>query len=160
MMDRAAFAEFAELFSWPRADCAAHARRAQELTGSDALAKFAAWAGSASPGDVEEAYGAAFDLSPACAPYVGWQLCRDVERRGLFLAGLAGEYAREGFEPRGELPDHVSEVLRYLAVARDEAARDTLLREGLAPALERMALELEGNPYRLLLDALREEVRT
>jgi len=46
--------------------------------------------------------------------------------------------------------------LRFLAVARDPEARLTLLREGLAPAVEKMACSFgsRSNPYRSLLDAL------
>ncbi|MGZ6142571.1 MAG: nitrate reductase molybdenum cofactor assembly chaperone [Myxococcales bacterium] len=160
MTERAAWAEFAGLFDYPRADCAERARRCLRLSAHSSLARFTAWAETADAGEIEEAYCAAFDLSPACAPYLGYHLCADPEQRGLFLATLAGEYAREDFHPAGELPDHLAEVLRFLAVARDEEARRVLLREGLAPALEHMAPALEGNPYRDLLDALREEARS
>ena len=160
-MDRNACAEFAGLFEYPRGDAAERARRCARVSQSGALRRFADWIDKASAGEIEEAYCAAFEFLPACAPpYLGHQLCADVEQRGLFIAALAGEYAREEFTPRAELPDHVSEVLRFLAVARDEQAREVLVRDGLRPALDRMASALEGNPWRDLLDALREEVRS
>ncbi len=159
-MERAALAEFAALFAYPRGDGAERARRCLAVSPSEPLRRFAQWLESADAGAVEEAYCAAFDLSAASAPYVGHQLCADPERRGLFLATLAGEYAREDFQPQAELPDHLSEVLRFLAVARDEEARGVLLREGLLPALDRIAAALEGSPYRDLLEALREEARS
>lgn len=159
-VERAIQADFAELFSYPRSDVARLARHCLELLGpgpaASALEDFAAWAARVDPGEIEEVYSATFDLEPTCAPYVGWQLCPEPERRNLFLGELSALYSREGFRPREELGDHVSEVLRFLAVARDEEARATLLTEGLAPAAERMASSFEpaSNPYHRLIDAL------
>jgi nitrate reductase molybdenum cofactor assembly chaperone NarJ/NarW len=160
-IERAILSDFAELFSYPSGDVAGIARHCVALLGSrgfaaSALRDFADWAGSVDAGEMEEVYSATFDLEPACAPYVGWQLCPDPERRNLFLSGLAEVYSREGFGPREELGDHVAEVLRFLAMARDEQARLTLLREGLAPAAARMAssFDARSNPYRWLLAAL------
>jgi nitrate reductase molybdenum cofactor assembly chaperone NarJ/NarW len=160
-VERAILSDFAELFAYPRGDVARIARHCLELLGpghpaAPALEDFAAWAALVDRGEIEEVYSATFDLDPTCAPYVGWQLCPDPERRNLFLSELSAVYSREGFRPREELADHVSEVLRFLAVARDEEARLTVLREALAPAAERMASSFEPpfNPYRWLLDAL------
>ncbi|MGE5047961.1 MAG: molecular chaperone TorD family protein [Deltaproteobacteria bacterium] len=159
--ERAILSDFAELFSYPRGDVARIARHCLELLGpghpaASALEDFAAWAALVDPGEIEEVYSGTFDLEPTCAPYVGWQLCPDPERRNLFLSELSAVYSREGFRPREELGDHVAEMLRFLAVARDEEARLTVLREGLGPAVERMVSSFEPpfNPYRWLLDAL------
>jgi nitrate reductase delta subunit len=159
--ERAILSDLAELFSYPHGDVAGIARHCVALLGSrgaaaSALRDFADWAGSVDAGEMEEVYSATFDLEPACAPYVGWQICPDPERRNLFLIGLAEVYSRDGFRPREELGDHVAEVLRFLAVARDEEARRTLLHEGLAPAAARMASSFDArtNPYRWLLGAL------
>ncbi len=108
--------------------------------------------------ELQELYTRTFDLEPTCAPYFGHQLFGDDSgRRGALLAALAGIYRREGFAPRDELPDHVAEVLRFLAVARPGAARDELVRDGLLPALRTMidALDDEANPYREVLVAAR-----
>ena len=147
MIERDRLALFGALFAYPRGDVCALARRA----GVDELAS---WAEHASAGEIEEAYCAAFEFGSDTAPYVGHQLCADAERRGIFLAELAGRYAREGFAPSGELPDHFSEVLRFLAVARAGPDREELLRDGLAPAAARVAHSLQG-PYRALVEALR-----
>ena len=149
------FAAWADLFDYPHGDVASAVRRC----GDPLLASFAQWAQSAAAGEIEEAYCAAFDLSPSSAPYLGLQLCPEPARRGLFLAALAGEYAREGYRPRGELPDHLAVVLRFLARTRDDAGRRVLLRDGVAPALEKMAPALGENPYASLVEALRSRVR-
>lgn len=160
--ERAVFATFAELFAYPRGDVAAVARRCFDLLerghpSAAPLRKFLLWAGQARAGEIEEVYSATFDLQPACAPYVGYQICPDPARRNMFLSALAAVYSGEGFRPQEELGDHLSEVLRFLAVARDQEARLTLLHEGLAPAVERMASSLApaSNPYGSLLEALR-----
>lgn len=159
--ERAVLSDFADLFSYPRGNVAGIARHCLTLLGPEqpaasALEDFAAWAALVDRGEIEEVYSATFDLEPSCVPYVGWQICPDPERRNLFLSELAAVYSREGFRPREELGDHVSEVLRFLASASDEEARLTVWHEGLAPAAERMAASFEPrfNPYRWLLDAL------
>jgi nitrate reductase delta subunit len=160
--ERAVFATFAELFAYPRGDVAGVARRCLDLLepghpSAAPLRKFLLWAGRAGAGEIEEVYSATFDLQPSCAPYVGYQICPDPARRNMFLSALATVYSGEGYRPQEELGDHLAEVLRFLAVARDQEARLTLLREGLAPAVERMASSFEpaSNPYGSLLEALR-----
>lgn len=153
-MDRALLAAFADLFAYPRGDVAASARHCLALFDHPALRAFAAWAARARPGEIEELYSATFDLSPVCAPYVGHQLWSEAFRRNLFLAGLAEAYAREGFQPRSELADHISELLYFLSVARDEEACAVLLRDAVAPAVKKMASCLAGNPWRALFEAL------
>ena len=158
--ERAVLATFADLFAYPHRDAAGAARRCLALldAGSPAAAglkRFAAWASQARPGEVEEIYSATFDLAPTCPPYVGHYICPEPARRNLFLSALSAVYAAEGFEPKEDLADHVAEVLRFLAAARDGEARVELLRDGLLPALEGMKAAIEsGNPFRPLIDAL------
>jgi nitrate reductase delta subunit len=162
-----ALGDFAELLSYPEADPASTARRCRERVVARArkhLDAFVDRAERAPRHALEEAFSAAFDLEPACAPYVGYHLCGDGPLRGQFLAELAGVYTAAGFTPPGptaELPDHLAVVLRFLAGTPGGEARDALLEDGLAPALERMLGAFGGsdNPYRFVLAALREELR-
>ena len=155
-MDRATLAAFADLFTYPRGDFAAVARRCLSATNQPALRGFVAWTQRATPAEMEEAYTATFDLEPVCVPYLGEHLCP--ERRPLFIGGLVELYAGDDFVPVEELPDHLSEVLRFLAVSRDEKARFELIRDALEPALVKMARALQGNPYEAPLQALRAEL--
>lgn len=112
--------------------------------------------------EMEELYTATFDFDSACAPYVGHHLFGEGPRRGAFMARLVELYRDAGFDPTSrELPDHISVVLRYLAVAPAGAARDALVADALVPALDAMlkAPPIDAkNAYRPLLLALREEV--
>ncbi len=163
--ERRLCAELARLLAYPEGDLPATALRALDLAGlgagSAALARFAAAAAAAAPCALEELYTATFDLRPACAPYLGAQLlAEDSPARGPFLARLLEVYAAAGYRPREELADHVSEVLGFLAVAGPGPARDDLVADGLAPALDRMIATLADrpNPYRDLLVAVRERI--
>ena len=158
---------FADLLSYPASDPAPTARRCRELVGDRGSAmhldRFVTRAEAARPHEMEEVYSSTFDLDPACAPYVGHHLCGEGPKRGVFMAKLADVYRQDGFEggtPRGELPDHVSVVLRYLSVVPAGPSRQALLQDGLVPALDKM-LESPLDPdnvYRSVLAALREEV--
>jgi nitrate reductase delta subunit len=101
-------------------------------------------------GDLEESYSATFDLTPVCYPYIGYLLFGDTYKRGEFLARLNARYRDNGIVVRGELPDHLGMVLRYLARIPDA----DLVKEGVVPSLERMIEQLEDNPYCELVRAI------
>ncbi len=161
-------AAFAELLAYPAADPAPAARRCRDLVAprgkaSALLGRFVARAEGAGPHEMEELYSSTFDLDPACAPYVGHHLCGETPQRGAFMARLADVYRQDGFadgRPGGELPDHLTVVLRYLAAVPSGPGRQALLEDGLVPALDRMLQSRldEDNAYRSVLAALREEV--
>jgi nitrate reductase molybdenum cofactor assembly chaperone NarJ/NarW len=140
-------------------DCARRLRgtrpRAAEL-----LERFAGRCDATSPGLLEELYTATFDLAPACVPYVGHHLFGEGRERSMFLARLRGMQREEGFVAGSELPDHVCEVLRLVALARDAADRDALIDDGLAPAVEKMlpALAEARHPWADVLGAVAEVV--
>ncbi|MEI6223587.1 MAG: nitrate reductase molybdenum cofactor assembly chaperone [Deltaproteobacteria bacterium] len=158
---------FADLLSYPATDPVPAARRCRTLVGDGDSARhldrFVTRAEAALPHEMEEVYSATFDLEPTCAPYVGHHLCGEGPKRGVFMAKLADVYRQDGFEGgtiRGELPDHVAVVLRYLAAVQSGSSRQALLRDALVPALDKM-LEAplgQDNVYRSVLAALREEV--
>jgi nitrate reductase delta subunit len=105
----------------------------------------------------EELYTATFDVTPACVPYVSIHLFGEENfKRGEFMAALSARYAAAGFETRGELPDHLSVLLRFLAQT-DEAERRELVQFCLLGPLGKMIVSLsDENPYRALLKAVRE----
>lgn len=155
-------ARLSELLAYPHRDPLPALREAIALAGGGpahaGLARFEAGAAAAGLGALQELYTRTFDLQPACAPYLGAHLLpEDSPHRGRLLGALLEAYAAEGFRPREELADHVAEVLAFLAVARPGPIRESLLADGLVPALDHMLAALEGaaNPYRDLLAAAR-----
>lgn len=105
----------------------------------------------------EELYTATFDVTPACVPYVSIHLFGEESfKRGEFMAALSARYAAAGFETRGELPDHLSVLLRFLAQT-DEAEQRELVQFCLLGPLGKMIAALsDENPYRALLGTVRE----
>jgi nitrate reductase molybdenum cofactor assembly chaperone NarJ/NarW len=106
---------------------------------------------------MEELYTRTFDLQAVCSPYVGYHLFGDSYQRGLFMARLNEGYRIRGFSAGSELPDHVAIVLRFLEAGAEDEFSETLLREGLLPALDKMsgAFDSPGdNPYREVICAL------
>jgi nitrate reductase delta subunit len=103
----------------------------------------------------EELHTRTLDLNPSTAPYVGYQMWGDSYQRGAFMAKMNRALAETGVENDGELPDHLTPVLRYLAAA-DEPLPELI--EVLDPALARMISALReadpGNPYVNLLQAV------
>ncbi len=102
----------------------------------------------------EELYTRTLDLSPAVAPYLGYQLWGDGYPRGVFMAALNRAYLAAGLEVDGELPDHLGVVLNFLDTG---APPPPELVEAFEPAINKMLATLQkseaGNPYTDLLEA-------
>ncbi len=103
----------------------------------------------------EELYTRTLDLTPSTAPYVGYAVYGESYARGEFMALLNRAYQELGLDPKGELPDHLFNILRYLAQA--EAPLPQVL-ELLPQAVERMRQTLKTldakNPYLILLEGV------
>jgi nitrate reductase delta subunit len=109
---------------------------------------------------MQEIYTSTFDMQPVCYPYIGYQLFGESYKRGAFMAHLSEAYRVSGYPIEKELPDHISVVLRFLgtdAARRQDDFGQALLREGMLPALKKMAdvlgLQID-NPYTDLVSAL------
>ncbi len=145
---------FAELLSYPRAGApegrplVAAVRECQALVAPHVpeaaalLEAFGDFVAEMPPGRLEELYTSTFDLDPTCHPYVGYHLLGESYKRSAFLVGLKERYRAHGFSvPTGELPDHLSILLRFLAVCDDPVLSSEIVHEALLPALARMTKE-------------------
>lgn len=156
--DRAAYAILADAFAYPDPGRLALMRRGRDAAPpgpvKDGYAGFIRQIERLSLGEWEELHTRTLDLSPAVAPYVGYQMWGDSYQRGAFMSNLNRALIDTGVDPTGELPDHLTPILRYLAAVDDPLPE---LVEVLGPALERMASALRGaepnNPYVSLLGA-------
>jgi nitrate reductase delta subunit len=149
--DHRLLAAFADVLDYPHAPIADAVRECESLVSgrSEEAAKllggFRDFAEESSLGELQEAYTSAFDLDsmsdlePTCYPYVGHHLFDENHKRSAFLVGLNERFRAHGFEARGELPDHLVVLLRFLAVCDDDALAGELLHDAVTPGLERMA---------------------
>lgn len=105
-------------------------------------------------GEWEELHTRTLDLSPLFIPYVGHVAWGENYRRGAFMAELKGEMRLTGVDLRGELPDHIEPILRYISETPQPLGD---LLDVLPEAVLTMQSELEAvektNPYRHLLAA-------
>jgi nitrate reductase delta subunit len=161
---KALLEELAELLRYPRQDYGFRLAATVWLSRGEpchaALRELDAQIGALLLLELQELYTRTFDLNPMCALEVGWQLYGEDYARGSFLAYLRPTLSELGIAERGELPDHLSNVLAAIARMPDEKAGE--LREGAAlPAVEKMLRAFEGksNPYEHLLRAVVAAVR-
>jgi nitrate reductase delta subunit len=105
---------------------------------------------------IEEAFTGTFDLQSLCHPYVGYQLCGESQQRTMFMIKLKDIYQEYGFVSGNELPDHLTEVVRFIGSIDDQECRQEIIQDGLLPALEKITqgIESDGHPYVALLNAL------
>jgi nitrate reductase delta subunit len=154
---------FAGLLEYPTGTLGGQARQCCDLLsamGSPAVAaleRCCGWVEQAPLAQLEELYTRTFDLQAVCSPYVGYQLFGNSYKRGLFMARLNQGYRERGFSAGSELPDHVAIILRFLALGTEDDFSQALLREGLVPALSKMAQtfgDASDNPYSHVIGAL------
>ena len=154
---------FAGLLEYPTAALGGQAQECRDLlsgSGSPAaavLGRFCGWVEQAPPAQLEEVYTRTFDLQAVCSPYVGYQLFGDSYKRGMLMARLNQGYRERGFSAGSELPDHVAVVLRFLDLGAEDEFSQALLRDGLLPALGKMAQAFADpcdNPYCEVIGAL------
>ncbi len=128
------------------------------------LHEFREFAAGHEAGQLEEIYTGVFELNPVYYPYVGYHIFGETYKRSVFLLGLKERYAAHGFTCGTELADHLVVMLRFAANCQDPVCAQELLRDALAPALEKMIAQkadedsaVEGTAaYRQLLCALQQ----
>lgn len=119
------------------------------------LGQFLKFSESQPLGGLEEIYTGTFDLNPLCTPYVGHYLFGENHKRSEFLVRLKEDFDVYGFTAEGEMPDHLSILLRFLALLEEDYPTHSFIRECLVPALSEMeAKPKEGNPYHHVIRAL------
>ncbi|HOW66094.1 MAG TPA: molecular chaperone TorD family protein, partial [Verrucomicrobiota bacterium] len=145
-------AHLAEWLEYPRC----HSIPLRPGHSSAAFDRFLSAVSALTPDQLEELYTATFDVAPSCVPYVSIHLFGEENfKRGEFMAALQARYQQAEFSTGGELPDHVSILLKFAAQI-DESERRELIEYCLLGPMEIMAESLaETNPYRFLLEAIR-----
>ena len=148
----------APLFVYPDDGYAARAAESARLLGLAPLATFADAIAGTPAATLQEQFVEAFDLDPDCAPDLGWHLFGERYERGEWLVRLRGDLRRLGLEPSTELPDHITNVLRILAL--DEPPQRAGLARDVGPVLDSLhaALERRNSPFRHALAAARQAV--
>jgi nitrate reductase delta subunit len=155
---------FAEILDYPRSDLAELTRVCEEQVIESAVGGLREFRRSVTgmPREkLEEQYTETFDLRVERCPYVGYHLFGDGYNRNRFLQELNARYRARGFEPGNEVPDHLPVMLRFLAACERGAEREEILREAIAPALEKMTTAAGDPPsvYDSVLRALAEALK-
>ncbi len=156
---RDAYVTLADAFSYPAPGRLEALKRGGAAmpkgAGKDAYAAFLSGIDRLPLGAWEELHTRTLDLNPPAAPYVGYQTWGESYQRGAFLAQMNRALAETGVDTDGELPDHLTPTLRYLAAAPVPLPE---MVEVLGPAIERMLAALRkaepDNPYVSLLQAV------
>jgi nitrate reductase delta subunit len=127
---------------------------------AEALQKFIDETRELSLDELEELYTRTFDLDPSATLDIGWHLWGEAYERGRFLARMRERLVEVGIDEGGELPDHMTSILRFIPHLQ-EAQRDWWVNQYPLMALEPMlaALERSESPFRHLLAATRTLLR-
>ncbi len=118
------------------------------------VVQYAVEISSLSLAELEELYIKTFDLNKSGTLDLGWHLFGEDYNRGLFLVKLRQYLQFLQIPETGELPDHVSQVLRILSrMSRDEA--NLFAWSCVIPSLEIIGEWIaEDNPHHRLIGGL------
>jgi len=120
------------------------------------LNKFATFAAHTPLGRIEEVYTRTFDLQAVCVPYAGRHLFGEDPIRGMFMVKLRELYRSHNFKQDGELPDHISVMLRFLSIIDMGEERQELIDYCLIPSVKKMVkcFTENDNPCQGILEAV------
>ena len=147
-MDYAHYSGIAELLDFPEREFAARGRRLVEALQEnhpEAAASVEDFL-DAIPADVldiQELHTRTFDVQALTTLDVGYVLFGDDYKRGELLSNLSREHNDAGNDCRGELADHLPNVLRLIPKLRDQELRTELVEQILVPALMLMIREFD-----------------
>ncbi len=163
MGSRTHLTRLAALFDYPDALFPERVRQAAAAivdrypAAAESLQRFAA----ALPCDdliaMQELYTRTFDVQAITTLDLGYILFGDDYKRGELLANLRREHLAHGNDCGTELPDHLPNVLRLMALLDDDELLDELVVEIVAPALEQMIGEFDPARIRKKNDSYRKQ---
>ena len=93
--------------------------------------------------DLQELHTRTFDVQSLTTLDIGYVLFGDDYKRGALLSNLNQEHRRAENDCRGELADHLPNVLRLIPKLKDQDLLDELVRQILVPALMLMIREFD-----------------
>ena len=152
-MDYAHYADLAGLFDFPDASYRSRAKRLLASIGKrypQAAAELQLFIDvmPSSENALQELYTRTFEVQSLTTLSVGYILFGDDYKRGDLLANLNREHGLVGNDCRGELADHLPNMLRLIPLLTDEELREELVAELLLPAVALMIREFD--PERVL----------
>lgn len=143
-MNRIQYTYLANLFEYPSADFPAKVGDIRDyLDGRyiDAAAEISTFIELLPAEDLQamqELYTRSFDVQAATTLDIGYVLFGDDYKRGMMLANLNREHRQAGIDTGTELGDYVPNLLRLMAVIKDEEVLHDLAYAILGPALLEM----------------------
>jgi nitrate reductase assembly molybdenum cofactor insertion protein NarJ len=143
---------FAELLEYPRPRLADTARECRDAVASESseaaalLEEFISFVERTPRSTLEEVFTATFDLNAGRHPYIGFHLFGEAYKRSVFMLELRDRYRKYRFDHGSELADHLSVMLRFMAICDDEEAKSELARDALIRSLEPMMVSADAEP--------------
>jgi nitrate reductase assembly molybdenum cofactor insertion protein NarJ len=110
--------------------------------------------------DQQELHTRTFDIQCITSLEIGYVLFGDDYKRGAILSNLNREHNLAENDCRGELADHLPNLLRLLPKLGDDELRQEMVSELLLPALTRMEKEFEPSRIEKKNAAYRKHYKT
>lgn len=128
----------------------------ENISSAETVEQFISEASSMSEERLQELFTRTFDMAPICCPYVTSFIYGEENfERGELMHRLMAEYQKYGLESRGELPDHVGLLLKYLGCV-DRTTQEELVHFCLRGPLKEMVKVLKEakNVFAIAVEAV------
>ncbi len=132
----------------------------------ESLKAFKERVGALSLDELQELYSYTFEMSTSLTLDLGHHVLDGFKRSGSLLQ-IKTMYREHGFPfeeyGKGELPDYLPLVLRFLDFVKDEEIKENFRREFVIKALEKLYKNFANNPenpYKHLIDAIYKVIET
>lgn len=148
-MNYAHYAELAELFDFPGPDYLAKGKHLLQFLREncpEAAIELQLFLDviPTSLNALQELHTRTFDIQSITTLSIGYIMFGDDYKRGDLLANLNREHALVSNDCRGELADHLPNVLRLIPLLQDQELREELVSDLLVPALTLMIHEFDA----------------
>jgi nitrate reductase assembly molybdenum cofactor insertion protein NarJ len=152
-------AQWGSLLAYPGPDYHACLRECLAAAPSQLLQEFAQRVEGLPVEALQELHTQTFDWNPDTTLDIGWHLFGENYDRGDFLVKVRGALRTYGVSESGELPDHLSNILRLLT-RMPAGERETFAAEFLLPAIGKLrdGLAKTESMFLPLIDSVREQI--
>lgn len=120
------------------------------------LGKFYKFIENMSLEEMQEFYTHTFDIGAFAPLYIGYHLFGESYERGKILVALRSIYKVKNIAEKGELPDFLPTVLRFMAIYNTDESEKEIVQKYVIPGMQKIAAAFSKseNAYKYVLKVI------
>ncbi len=145
----------AEIFKYPSAETANKIAEIKVLLdekypeAGEEFTRFSDFMANSTKDEIEEIFGKTFHIQAICFLDLGYVIFGEDYKRGEFLVNMKEEQRKAGIDCGIELADNLPNILRLIAIHKDQQFLDEMVSMIMLPAIEKMLSEFDERKTRI-----------